>query len=59
MAEVKAGLSAYGSSREIEAEFKRAAEWIRTKKGLKLPTDKKLALYGLFKQVDLNSIMCS
>ena len=34
-----------------EALFFEAAEWIRKSKSLKLTTDQKLSLYGLFKQV--------
>lgn len=36
---------------EIEADFKKAAGWMRRNKTLKLSTDQKLTLYGLFKQV--------
>lgn len=40
-----------GDATEEEEIFQQAAEWIRTNETLKLSTEQKLMLYGLFKQV--------
>lgn len=40
-----------GGATSTKADFKGAAEWMRRNKTLKLSTDQKLTLYGLFKQV--------
>jgi acyl-CoA-binding protein len=53
MAKSNSSASASGGweATDNKADFKRAAEWMRRNKTLKLSTDEKLTLYGLFKQV--------
>lgn len=46
------------SDTELEVVFHQAAEWMRNKKNLKLSTDQKLSLYGLFKQVAKGLLLC-
>lgn len=54
MAKLEVNSDSELSTDEAEMVFNQAAEWIRSNRSLKLSTDQKLSLYGLFKQVGIS-----